>query len=140
MDPATSFLWQGRLCSDTDLGIKIRELPVSIIRGLALRADPDRIFDAADSIGGRLLKGDCLQLIEDLQQVGLSGTDTRASLLEVGQILLRSCLERKYGVNLVKIGPSGYAGSTMRQMSLKAGCPWARFCTSHRETLRHRAV
>ena len=95
MDPATSFLWQGRLCSDTDLGIKIRELPVSIIRGLALRADPDRILDAADSIGGRLLKGDCPQLIEDLQQAGLSETDTRASLLEVGQILLRSCLEPK---------------------------------------------
>ncbi len=95
MDPATSFLWQGRLCSDTDLWIKIRELPASIIRGLALRADPDRIFDAADSIGGRLLKGDCPQLIEDLQQAGLSETDTRASLLEVGQILLRSCLEPK---------------------------------------------
>lgn len=95
MEKMTPFLWQGRLCRDTDPGKKIRELSSSIIQGLSLPADPDRILAAADSVAGRLLTGDCPDLLADLQQAGVSETDARATLLEVGQILQRSYLEPK---------------------------------------------
>jgi len=89
------FLWQGELFSDTTLAKKITKLPSSIIPGLSLRADPQRIIAAADSVGRQLLDGHSLQLSEDLLQAGLSETDVTATLQEVGQILLRSYLEPK---------------------------------------------
>lgn len=93
--PANPFLWQGQLCNDAAPAQKITTLPSSITLGLGLRVDVGQIIAAADSVGRQLLDGHCLQLAEDLRQTGLSETDVTATLLEVGQILLRSYLEPK---------------------------------------------